>query len=382
MRDTNIKRRVIFLISPLSSFYETLGIKEGHWNPGNIFDEIHIITLQDTDIEASKVQAYAGTGKLIVHCLGKVNILNYWWSLKRIEAKIREINPTVIQSMDPFVRGWLATKIGKKLKKPVVITLHTVHTDQRKEARRTGDYFLWLRYLYVEMIIEKYVLRNADNVICVCESIADRVKKLGAKNVSIIYNNIERTKFSPDLEKKFISKKPTIIFASRMYSQKDPCIIIRAVKDMDVDLILAGAGEYWNKAASLIKELGLEDKVKMFKMIPNGELGRWFASCDILVQPMAHVHGIPRTTLEGLASGIPVVTPHSGVPNTIEHAVLLSKNEPKEYRKAFEKILAKDGVLRKRLIKDGLDVISKIDKPQMVKKEIALYQKLFDKYQS
>ena len=43
-------------------------IKERYWNPGDVFDEVHVLTLADDDIKPEQVQA-AGPGlRTCWHC--------------------------------------------------------------------------------------------------------------------------------------------------------------------------------------------------------------------------------------------------------------------------------------------------------------------------
>ena len=70
------KRLCVFPNDSLLSYYNKGEIKEGYFNPNNYFDEVHIISLFDEEINESKVQKLAGDAVLRIHKLGKANIQN------------------------------------------------------------------------------------------------------------------------------------------------------------------------------------------------------------------------------------------------------------------------------------------------------------------
>jgi hypothetical protein len=61
------KKLCVFPNDPIISYYMKGEIKDRYYNPDNVFDEIHIISFIDTDVDASLVQKIAGNGKLIIH---------------------------------------------------------------------------------------------------------------------------------------------------------------------------------------------------------------------------------------------------------------------------------------------------------------------------
>jgi len=67
----------IFPNDSLKSYYEKGELKEAYFNPGNYFQEIHIISLFDEEIKEEKVQELAGKAILKIHKIGKVNLSNY-----------------------------------------------------------------------------------------------------------------------------------------------------------------------------------------------------------------------------------------------------------------------------------------------------------------
>ena len=69
----------------LYDYFKKGEIKYGYFNPCNFFDEVHVISLFDNEIQEEKVANLAGEGKLIIHALGKANLSNYHTFEKKIE---------------------------------------------------------------------------------------------------------------------------------------------------------------------------------------------------------------------------------------------------------------------------------------------------------
>lgn len=369
------KKLVVFPNDSLLDYYKKGEIKERYFNPKNWFDEIHVISLFDHEIESDKVKQLAGSGKLIIHKIEKVNLSNYKSFENKIVSLISKIKPLVIRSFNPRVQGWLATKASKRLQIPIIISLHTNYDQQKELVKKERKYFKFLKYYYSSQTLEKYVLQNSDCVICVYEFIIPYAKKMKAKNIEIIYNKVDLTKFSNSNTIK--SNPPTIISVGRLISQKTRYNIIRSVQNLDVKLIIIGNGPDYEKYNELIQSLNISEKVKMIKQVPNAELANYYTSSDIFALEMENLGGIPIPFLEAMASGLPVVTTkHSDTCSEItDNAIVFVENTPESFGFEFQKILS-NVEYRKDLQKKSLDIIKKIDGKKMEEKELAVYKKL------
>ena len=66
----------IFPNDPIISYYNKGEIKPRYFNPKNFFDEIHIISFINNDIDESKVQFLVGDASLKIHSLGGLDTFN------------------------------------------------------------------------------------------------------------------------------------------------------------------------------------------------------------------------------------------------------------------------------------------------------------------
>jgi glycosyltransferase involved in cell wall biosynthesis len=369
----------VFPNDALLSYYNKGEIKKGYFNPANMFDEIHAISLFDEEIEDDRVKIMAGSAPLKIHKIGKVNLSNYRSFEKKITELIRSINPSAIRSYNPLVQGWLAIKAGKSLNIPVIISLHTNYEQNRNFLKKEGKYFQFLKMTYTSQRIEKFVLENADAVICVYEFISPYARKMGAKNIHVIYNRVDLNQFSPNCEKEFVPPRPTILSVGRLIVQKDHRYLIEAIKDLDVNLLLIGDGPNYESLIELAKTSGVIERVQIIKRVSHEKLNRYYSVCDIYAQPMKFLGGIPMPVLEAMASGKPVVMSKHDLDYTeiIDDAVVFVENDSKKFQEVFRQILS-DENYRKELQKKSLDIIKKISGESMEVKEKELYLKIIN----
>ena len=371
------KKLVIFPNDSLLDYFNKGEIKERYFNPQNWFDEIHIISLFEKEIESKKVQKLAGNAILKIHNFGKVNLSNYKSHEKEIISVISGINPLLIRAFNPRVQGWLATSIGKKLHIPTVISLHTNYEQQTQLAKKQGSYFQFFKLKYSSNKLEKFSLQNCDAVICVYEFIVPYAQKMGASNINVIYNKVNLERFSPSVPKKFESKKPTIISVGRLIEQKNRKYLVEAIKKLDAELLIVGDGPQLEEINQLINSLNVGEKVKIIKKIPNEELAKYYVSADVFALPMENLDGIPIPFLESMACGLPVVTTkHSDSFSEItDDAVVFVENQSEKFYEAIKNIISKPDY-RKKLVAKSLDVAKLIGGDIMEEKELELYKKL------
>jgi len=374
------KKLCVFPNDSLLAYFEKGEIKSRYFNPNNIFDEIHVISLFDKETDADSVAALGGDARLIIHPIGKVNLSNYKTFEKRVISLIDDIKPDIIRSFNPLVQGWLSVRAGKKLGVPVIISLHTNYFQQRNFAKKSGKYFQYFKLLYASKKIESFVLKNADAIICVYQFIVPYAQKMGAKDIHVIYNKIDLTKFSPDCKKEISFDKPAILSVGRLIEQKNHRYLIEAIQDLDVNLLIIGDGPNFDSLNNLARSLGVASKLQIIKRVPNEKLSGYYTSCDIYAQPLEFLGGITISTLEAMASGLPIVmSKHDNVySEIIDDAVVFVENDTCSFKNAFKKIL-EDPTYKQELRKRSLETIRKISGDNMERKEAELYLKLIKK---
>ena len=150
-----MKRLCVFPNDPLYAYYKKGEIKSRYFNPKNFFDEIHVISMFDSDIEQEKVKIVSGNADLKIHVVGKVNLINKNSKKSKIIDLINGIKPDVLRAYNPLLQGWMAAHVKKELDIPLVISLHGDYDrDRRYFARKNKDYKTYLKLLYTKRTLE------------------------------------------------------------------------------------------------------------------------------------------------------------------------------------------------------------------------------------
>lgn len=370
----------VFPMSSLHAYYKKGQLPLRYFNPKNIFDEVHVISMFDNDIEEEKVKAVAGTAILKIHVTGKVNQLNKNSKKKEIIELIRTIKPDVMIAYNPLLPGWMAAQVKKELNIPLIISIHGEYEkDIRFLARKNREYKTWLKLLYSKITLERFSTKNADEVIIVYEYLREYAEKNNAKNINLIYSRIYPSQF---LNKKPVLKKskPVIICVGNLIKGKNQECLIKAIKDLDVNLLLIGNGPEYENLVKLVRDLNIEKKVRFELSIPHEKIQEYYHSADIFAQPLQY-GGFSIPSIEAAMSGLPVILPKQKPDHNmdiINDFVLLVENNPDSFKEAIQKVLH-DNELRKNLIKKGLETTKKINGDLMEEKEKELYLKLLQK---
>jgi len=355
-----MKKICVFPNDPLKSYFKKGEIKPRYFNPRNLFDEVHVISLFDADIEED---------------------INKNSKKKKILNLIKKINPDVIRSYNPLLQGWMATQIKKELGVPLVISLHGDYDkDRRYFARKNKDYKSYLKLLYTKKTLEPFSLKNADEVIIIYEFLRNYAKKMGAKSINLIHNRIDLSQFSQEVKPAFEESKPVIICVGRLIKEKNQECLIRAITDLDVFLVVIGNGVEYENLVKLTNALGIQHKVRFERSIPHERIQEFYAAADLFVLPIKY-GGFAIPSIEAAASGLPVILPKQefdSKPDIISEYALLVENNPKSFKKAISDVLS-DSVLRSRLIENGLRISQQINSDIMEGKEKDLYLKLLEK---
>jgi len=377
----NLRKLCVFPNDPLISYFKKGEIKPRYFNPKNMFDEVHVISLFDKEIEEEKVKIVAGDASFKIHTVGKVNLLNRKSKKKDVIGVIKKIKPDVLRSYNPLLQGWMAAQVKKELRIPLVISLHGDYDkDRRYFARKNKDYKTYLKLLYSKRTLESFALKNADEVIIIYEFLRNYAEKMGAKSINLIHNRIDLSQFSTEIKPAFKESKPVIICVGRLIKEKNQECLIRAVKNLDVILFVIGNGIEYENLVNLTKELGIQNKVRFEKSIAHEKIQEFYAASDIFALPIKY-GGFAIPAIEAAASGLPVILAKQEFdpnPDITRDYAMLVDNNPKSFNEAISKVLSNRD-LRERMIKNGLEIAKKINSDIMEEKEKELYLKLLKK---
>jgi len=367
----------IFPNDPIIAYYQKGEIKERYFNPNNFFDEVHIVSFTDKEIEEFQVQKIAGNAKLIIHTVGKITIKNRKKEISKVVELVKKISPDVIRSYNPLIEGWCAAYSAQKLKIPFYVSLHTQYDYNRKLIKKKNlKKFLALKYS--EKFIEPYVIKNANKISIVYKIIEPYVLKHTDSKPELLYNKINCKKF---FDSKIINniKKPQILSVGNLIESKNHKLIIQVMKKIDANLLIIGKGELYDELTNEIKSNGLESKISILKSVPYDKISEYYKSADVFALAYdPKQEGLPMPVMEAMAAGTPIVIPKSVDSEELGDEMQFAERNVHEFSQKINQLL-NDEKLRQKCIAKGLEKAQNFDISILEKREAEIYEELVRK---
>lgn len=192
-------------------------------------------------------------------------------------------------------------------------------------------------------------------------------------------NWVDTEQFKPDPS---VQKNPRrICFVGRLHPQKQPLLLLEAIRGLeDVELLMIGKGPLKDQVKARCKAYNI--KAALMDYAPNESLPGHLNSSSIYVLPTRYEGGSPKTLLEAMACGLPVVSTDAfGVDEAFEHEVQGIKcnvDDVQAMAKAISMLL-KNPELKQQMGQNGRDhVVEKYSIEKALERELAIYNKLLD----
>ena len=193
--------------------------------------------------------------------------------------------------------------------------------------------------------LEQEVFAGADRVVVTTSAMQQEVLKryhLPKERIKIIPNYVRTDLFHSKRKSNLSNRK--ICFVGRLDEQKNIFALLKAIKGLDVELMIVGRGPLEKK---------LHEEVKLNKLpvcflgnVPHQQLYEVLNSAQLFVLP-SYYEGHPKALLEAMSSGMPVIaTDVSGVRELINHREtgFLCGTSSEEIREAIKIVLSDIGL--------------------------------------
>ena len=193
----------------------------------------------------------------------------------------------------------LSAIIGATTSTPVVLTNHGLISQTAP---------LSIQELFLPTI-GRLTFEAVDRILCYTAVDRDRLLDRGIQSeIEIVPNGIDLDRFSPDRS----SPDPRILFVGRLKPGKGVADLIRAFAQVaDAfpfwTLDIVGDGPLRAELGRLATDCGIRDRVQFSGEVPNDQLPDRYRESALFVLPSRN-EGFPRTLLEAMATGTPVVT--------------------------------------------------------------------------
>ncbi|MEP6607104.1 MAG: glycosyltransferase [Burkholderiaceae bacterium] len=159
-------------------------------------------------------------------------------------------------------------------------------------------------------------------------------------------------------------------------------VLIRAMRDVDADLIIGGRGPLTASLQRLATELGLDRRITFAGFIPDHLLVAYYEACDVFCMPsVERAEQFGLVQLEAMYCGKPVVATRLGT--GVEYVTidgvtgrLVTPKRADELANALRGLL-EDAPLRKKLGDNGrARVLQMFSVEQMVSKTVDVYRRV------
>ena len=187
---------------------------------------------------------------------------------------------------------------------PLAITNHGLYSQSAPE---------WVFRWYLRTL-GRATFDSADAAFCYTDEDAARLREFGVStDIHVVSNGIDTDRFRPDGSvSDRISGAPAVAFVGRLVEGKRPGDALSAIERVrethpGARLFFVGRGPLRAALERRVAERGLGDAVTFLGEVPHEEMPGLYRGADLFVLP-SRAEGLPRTVLEALATGTPVVT--------------------------------------------------------------------------
>ena len=195
----------------------------------------------------------------------------------------------------------------------------------------------WSRFPSIYFILEKFLIHKLNKINIVSESGVNSCKQRYPalqERISFMPTWVDKEIFYPYSANNKLLKKhkflnslnypadsALFLFAGRLERSKDTILLLKVFKYLNKKiprsrLIIAGTGSLEDSILKLIEDHELQRMVHLAGAVDHKTLSNIMRICDVFLLTSAF-EGMPRSVLEALACGLPVVTTNAGEVNKI-----------------------------------------------------------------
>ena len=242
-------------------------------------------------------------------------------------------------------------------------------------------------------LLDRQCLQRAERIVVHTKFVLGQVEAIlpsARERVRIIPPGLDFTRFSPG---------DRVAARQRLGLPQDGYLIVsvrRLVRRMGIDILIRAAGKLASRGVPFIVAIGgagterkalealrsglqLDDNVRFLGRVPDADLPELLRAADLIAVPSRSMEGFGISTIEGLASGTPVIATDSGaspeILGPIDRALLVPA-DPEALAARLEELL-RDAGRRSELGRKGVESVrSRYAWPNIVASMDDVYREL------
>lgn len=283
-------------------------------------------------VDGERLAVYHPRYWYVPKILGRTTAGFYRWSINSaVRRALDGFRPHAVVGYWAHPDGAVAVELAERLEVTSAVIVGgsdvLILTDQPGRRRQVCD-----------------VLRSADAVLTVSDSLHHRVVELGTPpaRARVWRQGVDSVVFFPG-DKEGARRRlglsggaPLLVWVGRMEPVKGLDVLLQAARLLADDgiayrLHLVGGGGLLLQLRSLAERLGLQDRVAFAGPTPPERLGDWYRAADLTVLP-SRSEGLPNVLRESVACGTPFVASDVGGIREIAeppHDRLVPKENPR-----------------------------------------------------
>ncbi|MEM2967860.1 MAG: glycosyltransferase family 4 protein [Candidatus Bathyarchaeia archaeon] len=318
-------------------------------------------------------------GATIIPCLSTDTAypLDNWFFNRTISAAADTIKADVYEAHAVSGYGfWRALK-KRKIKKPIIQTVHGVLADEYLKALQSGTLkpmAMLANYFMGQLAqLEKTAAQNATLVVTVSRYSAEKITQyynVDSAKIRVASNGVDTQRFRPMENREEIRRqigvadRPCVLFVGRLIPRKGLIFLVEAAKQIvkefkEAVFLIVGDGPMRSQLLAYLKENSMLGNFLFLGDVNEQQLSALYNCADVFVLPSIQ-EGLGIVLLEAQATAIPVVAFNVGGVTEAMRAGetgLLVKPDSRELAGAILKLLS-NARLRAKMGAKGREFVS------------------------
>lgn len=304
---------------------------------------------------------------------------------KSIRNFLRANRPDVVHLQNHFLLSNAVFEVAREFGIPVMGTNHMVpenvmhHLHLPPQLEQKVRAYLWSRFVQIYKQLYFVTAPTAT---------AARFSQRGelGKEVIPISCGIDLELFSPGINDSTLKQRYGIpdrlilLYTGRLDREKRIEVIVGAmpgiVERVDVQLVVAGPGKLRSDLETLVRHLGMKNRVTFLGYLRDEDVPRLYHLADLFViAGLVELQSI--VTMEAMASGLPIIAANAmALPELVHHGengFLFAEDDAHALAAAAVTILSNEP-LRRQMAKKSLEIIKVHDINKVVEQYEMLYE--------